>query len=66
MFEVMVIEFCVYFVFWLVGNFIDLLVVGYLVYVLCDEDIGELVGYFFVMKGVEEMYLLNIIVVLEW
>lgn len=63
--EVMVVECQVYLVLWMYGNFVDFLVVGYLVEVLCGLWV-ELLGYWVVMLGVDEMYLFNIIVVLVW
>ena len=45
---------------WTRGNFIDALAAGYDAQVLCEGT--QLLGYFIVMAGVDEMHLLNITV----
>jgi [ribosomal protein S18]-alanine N-acetyltransferase len=49
---------------WTRGNFIDALAAGYDVQRLELE--GEMVGYFVVMAGVEELHLLNLTVAPAW
>lgn len=50
---------------WTRGNFIDSLAAGYWAEMLCNAQ-QQLVGYFVVMHGVDEMHLLNITVAPEF
>jgi ribosomal-protein-alanine N-acetyltransferase len=57
---VMAIEQLAYEFPWTRGNFIDALAAGYDARLLCRGD--EVIGYFIVMGGVDEMHLLNLTV----
>ena len=57
---VMAVEAAAYAFPWTRGNFIDALAAGYEARLLCRGD--EVIGYFIVMAGVDEMHLLNLTV----
>lgn len=60
--QVLIIENAAYDFPWTRENFISSLASGYLAEGLFDEGDGHLIGYYWAMKGVDEMHLLNLTV----
>jgi ribosomal-protein-alanine N-acetyltransferase len=60
--QVLIIENAAYDFPWTRENFLSSLASGYLAEGLFDERSGQLIGYYWAMKGVDEMHLLNLTV----